>query len=302
MKKKLVGALLVLSCVSMLAACGKTDTTIGKKQATAEVETTKEVVDDEEPTPTEEVAEYPTAEQLTEAMQNQFADMKNFTMKMYVSSDATSYTEDDLYMAMSDGDGVTYTYIANYINAYMVDNTIYYYDTAQEKWFSDDYDLDNSGLTMTDETDSIKDQTFPENTRIEDKDLNGITYIAAIYNDTDENQTEVIYYFDKDLNFIAASSEMTGSAETSDVETGYLFMTLTTDGVIIPDEVLNAEKGDYEEYVMNTFMQMYEVEEEGLITTQDEDETTLEEDTTDNDKELDSTSVNKTEGHKKNDN
>lgn len=302
MKKKLVGALLVLSCVSMLAACGKTDTTIGKKQATAEVETTKEVVDDEEPTPTEEVAEYPTAEQLTEAMQNQFADMKNFTMKMYVSSDATSYTEDDLYMTMSDGDGVTYTYIANYINAYMVDDTIYYYDTAQEKWFSDDYDLDNSGLTMTDETDSIKDQTFPENTRIEDRDLNGITYIAAIYNDTDENQTEVIYYFDKDLNFIAASSEMTGSAEMSDIETGYLFMTLTTDGVIIPDEVLSAEKGDYEEYVMNTFMQMYEVEEEGLVTTPDEDETTLEEDTTDNNKELDSTSVNKTEGHKKNDN
>lgn len=311
MKKKLIGALLVLSCVSMLAACGgKTDEVSNKndKQVTSEVEkTTKEEVEEEvepteEPTPTEVVSEYPTTEQLTEAMHNQFANMENYTMKMYVSTNATAYTDADLYMAMGKSGDINYTYIANYLEAYMEGDTIYYYDAAQEKWFTDDYDSSESGLTMDEDADSIKDQTFPEDTVIENRDLNGTTYIAAIYKDSDEYQSEVVYYFDDDLNFIAAGSEMTGSTEMSEVESGYLFMTLDTDKIEIPEEALNAEKGNYEEYMMNAFMSMYNVEDDGSIYTPDDETTVEEEDTTKNDKELDSTSVNKSEGHKKNDN
>ena len=307
MKKKLIGALLVLSCVSMLAACGgKTDEVSNKndKQVTSEVEeTTKEEVEEEvepteKPTPTENVSkDLPGIADLSAAMQNQFKDVKDFSMKMYISTNSDAYTDDDLYMAMGKNDNVSYTYIANFLEAYLVDDTIYYYDTTKEQWFVDEYTNEDGSFEVTDEVDSIKDQTFPGNTVIELKTLNGTEYIAATYEDGDEySQTTVTYYFDEDLNFIAAGSEMNDATEFG--ESGYLFMTLDTNPVVLPDEVKEAEAGNYEEYVMNVFTSMYNTSEDDASYTdevEDTDEPVVEEETTeDNVKDKSETTINST--------
>lgn len=299
MKKKLIGALLVLSCVSMLAACGKT-TEVSKndKQTTEPKINVEEVVDPATPTETEPTEtpdeDLPSIADLTTAMQTQFTDMKNFTMKMYVSKSDNSYTEDDLYMVMGDGDGVSYAYVANFIDAYLLDDTVYYYDATQEKWFTDDYTIDDGSFSATDDVNSIKEQTFPGNTVIELKELNGVTYIAATYVDSDDNQTSVTYYFDDDLQFVAASSEMLEATELGTTGSGFLYMTLTPEGVKIPDEALNAEKGDYEAYMMAAFTSMYNIDEDETIYNTDEDTTTTEDvevnESSNTDKE--STSIN----------
>lgn len=306
MKKKLIGALLIISCVSMLAACGGNTNEVSNKndkQVTSEVEkTTKEEVDEveptEEPTPTETVSnDLPGIADLSAAMQNQFKDVKDFSMKMYISTNSDSYTDDDLYMAMAKGDNVSYTYIANFLEAYLVDDTIYYYDATKEQWFVDEYTTDDGSFEVTDEVDSIKDQTFPGNTVIELKTLNGTEYIAATYEDGDEyEQTTVTYYFDEDLTFIAAGSKMDDATEFG--EAGYLFMTLDTNPVVLPDEVKEAEAGNYEEYVMNVFTSMYDMSEDNTLYTdevEDTDVPVVEEETTEDDiKDKSETTINST--------
>ncbi len=273
MKKKLIGALLVLSCVSMLAACGKTETDKDGKQAADQLTKQEVVAEDveptEEPTPAES-NDLPNIADLSAAIQTQFEDSQNFSMKMYISAKADAYTDDDIYMVMAKGDTVSYTYVANFIEAYLVDDTIYYYDTVKEQWFVDEYTTDDGSLEVTDDVDSIKDQTFPENTVIELKTLNGTEYIAATYEDGDEyEQTTVTYYFDKDLNFIAAGSKIDDATEFG--KAGYLFMTLDTNPVVIPDDVKEAEAGNYEDYIMNVFTSMYNTEDDALYTDEVED-------------------------------
>lgn len=305
MKKKLIGALLIISCVSILVACGGNTNEVSNKndkQVTSEVEkTTKEEVDEveptEEPTPTEAENDLPGIADLSAAMQNQFKDVKDFSMKMYISTNSDSYTDDDLYMAMAKGDNVSYTYIANFLEAYLVDDTIYYYDATKEQWFVDEYTNDDGSFEVTDEVDSIKDQTFPGNTVIELKTLNGTEYIAATYEDGDEyEQTTVTYYFDEDLTFIAAGSKMDDATEFG--EAGYLFMTLDTNPVVLPDEVKEAEAGNYEEYVMNVFTSMYDVSEDNTLYTdevEDTDVPVVEEETTEDDiKDKSETTINST--------
>ena len=310
MKKKLIGALLVLSCVSMLAACGKT-TEAGKndKQTTEPETTVEEVVDTATPTETETTEtpdeDLPSIAELTTAMQTQFTDMKNFTMKMYVSKTGNAYTEDDLYMVMGDGDGVSYAYVANFIDAYLMDDTVYYYDATQEKWFTDDYTTDDGSFSATDDVNSIKEQTFPGDTVIERRELNGVTYIAATYTDGDDNETTVTYYFDDDLKFVAASSEMLEASELGSVEAGFLYMTLTSEGVTIPEEALNAEKGDYEAYMMTAFTSMYNIDEDETIYMPNEEDTTEdvevnESSNTDKESTSENGAINgSSEGHKK---
>lgn len=305
MKKKLISAFLIISCVSMLVACGKTEDEKTTKQAADQL-TKQEIVNNAEPTeePTSvESNSFPSITDLSEAIQNQFKDVKDFSMKMYISTNSDSYTDDDIYMAMAKSDNVSYTYVANVLEAYLVDDTIYYYDAIREQWYTDEYTTDDGSFEVTDEVDSIKDQTFPENTVIELKTLNGTEYITATYEDGDEyDQTTVTYYFDKDLNFIVAGSKIEDATEFG--EAGYLFMTLDIDPVVIPDDVKDAETGNYEAYIMSVVTSMYDMSEEDILYTDDAediDESVVEEETTEDDVKDKSdntiTNTNKHPGH-----
>lgn len=268
MKKKLIGILLTMSCVAMLAACGKTTKLAPNESITPPVTSEESVTD--ESTTTEESAtptelektdeSLPTASELSTAMQNQFSDMHNFTISMYVSPKEGEYSEDDKYMVMSDGDGVTYSYIANYLETYTIDDTVYYYDETQQKWFTDTYDLGDT-TSVKEEADTIRNQVFPDTAEVSRKYLNGTEYIAISYTENDDNQTNVVYYFNNDLTFVAASSEMLGATEMSGVDVSYLYMTLSLDGAVIPEDVQNAEKGNFEEYMMAAMSRMYGLDE-----------------------------------------
>lgn len=263
MKKKLIGTLLILSCITILAACGKTTKLAPSNNTIPPIpsdESVKEGTTTEEsatPTASKQIDEsLPSVTNLSSAMQEQFSDMHNFTLKMYVSTKAGEYSEDDKYMVMADGDGVTYSYIANYLETYTIDDTAYYYDETQQKWFTDTYDLGDI-VSVKDEVDTIKNQVFPETAEVSRKYLNDAEYIAVAYEDNDDNHTKVVYYFTDDLKFVAASSEMLGAAEMSGVGVSCLYMTLSLDSVVIPDEVKNAENGNFEEYIMEAMSRMY---------------------------------------------
>lgn len=265
MKKKLIGALLILSCTAMLAACGKTtklvpsDNTIPPVSSDESAVTDESTTTEESATPTEskQIDEsLPSVTDLSSAMQEQFSDMHNFTIKMYVSPKEGEYSEDDKYMVMADGDGVTYSYIANYLETYTIDDTVYYYDETQRKWFTDTYELGDT-VSVKEEADTIRNQVFPETAEVSRKYLNNTEYIAVSYGDNDDNHTKVVYYFTDDLKFVAASSEMLGATEMSGVDVSYLYMTLSLDGAVIPDDVKNAEKGNFEEYMMEAMSRMY---------------------------------------------
>lgn len=268
MKKKLIGILLTMSCVAMLAACGKTTKLAPNESITPPVTGEESVADEsttveESATPTKSEKNdesLPTASELSTAMQNQFSDMHNFTISMYVSPKEGEYSEDDKYMVMSDGDGVTYSYIANYLETYTIDDTVYYYDETQQKWFTDTYDLGDT-TSIKEEADTIRNQVFPDTAEVSHKYLNGTEYIAISYTENDDNQTNVVYYFNNDLTFVAASSEMLGATEMSGVDVSYLYMTLSLDGAVIPEDVQNAEKGNFEEYMMAAMSRMYGLDE-----------------------------------------
>ena len=269
MKKRLIGTLLILSCVTMLAACGKTtklapsNNTIPPVPSDESVVTEEGTTTEESATPTESKQtdeSLPSVTELSSAMQEQFSDMHNFTIKMYVSTKEGEYSEDDKYMVMADGDGVTYSYIANYLETYTIDDTVYYYDETQQKWFTDTYDLGDT-VSVKEEADTIKNQVFPETAEVSRKYLNGTEYIAVAYEDNDDNHTKVVYYFTDDLKFVAASSEMFGATEMSGVDVSYLYMTLSLDSAVIPDDVKNAEKGNFEEYMVEAMSRMYDLED-----------------------------------------
>lgn len=265
MKKKLIGTLLILSCTAMLAACGNTKTASSEvvtptagDTTTVEETVTEEPVATETPTEAEKDTDtdLPSTTELSTAMQEQFSDMHNFTIKMYVSQKDGEYSEDDKYMVMADGDGVTYSYVANYLETYTIDDTVYYYDETQQKWFTDTYDLGDT-VSVKEEADTLKNQVFPDTAEVSRKYLNGTEYIAVAYEDNDDNHTKVVYYFTDDLKFVAASSEMLGATEMSGVDVSYLYMTLSLDSAVIPDDVKNAEKGNFEEYMMEAMSRMY---------------------------------------------
>jgi hypothetical protein len=265
--KKIIGTLLILSCVTMLAACGKIQHIPSDESAITENSTTtEESATSTEPKQTDE--SLPSVTELSSAMQEQFSDMHNFTVKMYVSTEEGEYSEDDKYMVMADGDGVTYSYIANYLETYTTDDTVYYYDETQQKWFTDTYDLGDT-VSVEDEADTIKNQVFPETAEVSSKCLNGTEYIAVAYEDTDDNHTKVVYYFTDDLEFVAASSEMLGATEMSGVDVSYLYMTLSLDGAVIPDDVKNAEKGNFEEYQVEATSRLYDLD--GATTSNNEE-------------------------------
>ena len=114
---------------------------------------------------------------------------------------------------------------------------------------------------MKEEADTIRNQVFPDTAEVSRKYLNGTEYIAISYTENDDNQTNVVYYFNNDLTFVAASSEMLGATEMSGVDVSYLYMTLSLDGAVIPEDVQNAEKGNFEEYMMTAMSRMYGLDE-----------------------------------------
>lgn len=267
--KKIIGTLLILSCTVMLAACGKTtkfapsNNTIPPIPSDESVITEEGTTTEESATPTESKQtneSLPSAAELSAAMQEQFSDMHNFTIKMYVSQKEGEYSEDDKYMVMADGDGVTYSYIANYLETYTIDDTVYYYDEIQQKWFTDTYDLCDT-VSVKEEVDTIKNQVFPETAEVSRKYLNGTEYIAVAYEDNDDNHTKVVYYFTDDLKFVAASSEMFSATEMSGIDVSYLYMTLSLDSAVIPDDVKNAEKGNFEKYMTEAMSRKYDLED-----------------------------------------
>ena len=73
--------------------------------------------------------------------------------------------------------------------------------------------------------------------------VNGIDYTAVTYNDTPA--TEATYCFDDDykLSMITSAND----------DNGFIFGVISLDDVVMPKEILNAQEGDYDAYVLDLY-------------------------------------------------
>ena len=250
MKKKICIVLLVcLACMS-LTACGKTKNTSDIYSSTEytetddikhpKTETDAQTVDENKTT--KDV----TVEDMNEYLHQQFGnideDTVNFTIKMYMSPNETSFTDDDLYMVIAKNPEVTYSYLTGYLAAWYTDNKIYYYDENKQDWFVSEYtaeDEDDSVATLKE----VGTATFPNDAKISTMTVNGVDYTAVTYNDTPE--TEATYCFDDDykLSMITSAND----------DNGFIFGVISLDDVVMPKEILNAQEGDYDAYILDLY-------------------------------------------------
>lgn len=164
-----------------------------------------------------------------------------------MTEDQKAYTEDQLIMTLERGNGATHIDDIYYLNAWLKDDTIYYYDTTKSTWFKSDHKVSNDEEDEVIQTfDAIKNQNFLNNANIYIVQVNNIDYNAIEY--IDESGAYSIYYFDDNMKLVAASSQ-----ENS----GYIFITISLDEVTIPEEVLGADIGDYESYMLDLYTNIY---------------------------------------------
>ena len=261
MKKKICGLLLVGLTCAALTACGKTETTsliftsdssISESSASEEYVETKDTEEvpktgnDNQTVDENKTTKDVTVEDMNEYLHQQFGnideDTVNFTIKMYMSPNETSFTDDDLYMVIAKNPEVTYSYLTGYLAAWYTDNKIYYYDENKQDWFVSEY-------TAEDEEDSVATlkevgtATFPNDAKISTMTVNRVDYITVTYNDTPE--TEATYCFDDDykLSMITSAND----------DNGFIFGVISLDDVVMPKEILNAQEGDYDAYVLDLY-------------------------------------------------
>lgn len=187
-------------------------------------------------------------DKLNKSLHDYFNTNNNFTINFYVSSIENSYTDDDLYMTISKTDKLSYTYISNYIEVYEKDDIIYYYDTYKDAWCKDNT-IENTQYLVSDvDLSSITNVEFPDDAIVETRLLNNIEYHTVVI-DTDHN-SEILYYFDTNYNFVAASSNLVDSNIVLNTNTGnYLYMVFSTDNIELPEECNDCDDGNYNWYI-----------------------------------------------------
>lgn len=266
MKKKICRLLFVCLTCMALTACGNTKNTTVGSTSEKHTETNDIKEDPKTENDTQNVNENKTTNATVADMNNylhqQFGnideDTVNFTIKMYMSPNENSFTDDDLYMVMAKSPEVTYSYLVGYLAAWYTNNKIYYYDENKQNWFVSEH-------TVEDEEDSVATlkevgtATFPNDAKISTMTVNGVDYTTVTYNDTPE--TEATYCFDDNykLSMITSAND----------DNGFIFGVISLDDVVIPEEVLNAQEGDYDAYILDLY-QKYNDQSQTSNSTEDE--------------------------------
>lgn len=165
----------------------------------------------------------------------------SFTINAYVTDSATKYDNSNWMMTLAHTPEALHINDAYYADVWLVDNKIYYYDKNESKWFKSDYKTDGTEETEIIQTfDAIKEQSFPNSAVISKATINNNTYDSVTY--TDDENVESVYYF-KDMKLVSASSKSDNG--------NYIFITIDLNDFDIPQEVLKATDGNYEDYMMS---------------------------------------------------
>lgn len=239
MIKKIFGTTLTITMCFLMAACTKANT-ISTENLTTEIIT--ETIETEETT--EE--EIKNVDDYNSIIKNQFSSLSTdnacFTINAYLSNDKHSFGSADWIMTLAHSKDIIHINDKSYVDAWLYDNNIYYYDKNEKQWFKSAYTANGKENEIIQTFNSIKDQVFPIDSKIYKTEINNIEYDAVEY--IDETGLTSIYYF-KDNELISASSQ--------DENNNYIFIIIDLDEFSIPEEILNSEEGNYEEYMINLY-------------------------------------------------
>lgn len=270
MKKKLVAIMLMAMVVSTtVVGCGKEKETPTEPQVKVEESTISEnetpsdndvtVEDDTADNGDEDEKTYEdvTVEMLVNATEEQFGSITEETpvaVNMYVTN-KTEYSADDLYMSMAYDlpAEVMYLNMPMFgINAYMTNDTVYYFNVMEETWFYSPTTDETKGMFDENSFDVTEEFSFGK-----DEDGNYVgTYLGVLtingndyygLEETDDEGTVTTYYYDvADLSLDLISTEEMGA-------TAYLEIMIDVD-VTIPTDVLDCEEGeDFNDYMNAVF-------------------------------------------------
>lgn len=239
MIKKLFGTTLTVTMCLLMAACTKANN-VPTESLTTEIIT--ETIETEETT--EE--DIKTVEDFNNAISEQFSSLSTndacFTINAYLSTEKCSFGSADWIMTLAHSKDTIHINDKSYVDAWLYDNLIYYYDKEQKQWFKSEYTTNGTEDEVVQTFNEIKDQVFPLDAKIYKAIVNDIEYDAVEY--IDETGLTSIYYF-KDMKLISASSQ--------DEANNYIFITIDLNEFNIPEEILNSEEGNYEEYMINLY-------------------------------------------------
>lgn len=249
MKKKLLSTFLISTLCICMTACGTT------KVNEIAVDNTEAPVVSENIVSNNDIESIPTtvAEEYTNAIHEQFKDISinngSFTITAYLSESNNSYTDENKIMYLQHSPGITHVDDIYYLDAWVYNNEIYYFDKVQNMWCKSEYASENSGEEneVFETFESLQSQSFPSTSNIESTELNGETFIAVSY--TDEDGVLSTYYFDDNKKFVCASSVAENNS--------YIYVTIDTNTVTLPTEVKNATEGNYEQYILDLYQSIY---------------------------------------------
>lgn len=204
---------------------------------------------------------------LSMSLRNQFGSYNNeidsINLKMYISDTADYFSESALFMEMKHANNLLYMYVPGMTTTWLTENTIYYFDETNNEWFKDNY----SGEIPDDSENTIiglATGSFPTETTVSTKVLNDNTYTVASFLDSDGYTVD--YYFEE-----VDGVYLLKILSSTDPAFGYTFIVLNFDEVVLPEEVINASQGNYEEYASS---HAYNFENDIIGSLNDNEEST----------------------------
>ena len=172
---------------------------------------------------------------------------------------------------------------------------MYFFNETDSKWYWSSYT--ENPATFTETVDEIKKNLIPAEAELGTITINGKEYLVANYVDNAGSITEevtsaelaektIMYCFSVDGEALNIAYIITYADEM-----GYIFMTVDTSDIELPEELATAEEGNFEEYMAQIFLKLLE-ESNNMEPSEDyvEEETINEENVTvDNPEEVDVT-------------